>query len=238
MELSYFNKTPSFLKRALLFKKSDLRQRGNFRENFDVFVSSVLGCLALLLLSPLMILIAISLLVFNGAPVFYAQTRVGKNSKLFTVYKFRTMKINAERDTGPVLSSKGDDRLTKVGRFLKESYLDELPQLFNVIRGEMAFIGPRPERPYFTMQYLEEDEGYGERLKVRPGITGLAQVMLPYDAFFSEKLIFDSIYINARSRIFINSLIVLFTVLKIAQVPYQKFSIYRRLWRDFVEHGV
>jgi sugar transferase (PEP-CTERM system associated) len=135
------------------------------------------------------------------APVIYKQQRIGLNGRRFDIYKFRSMKIDAEKD-GAKMTTKTDDRVTKVGRVIRKYRLDELPQLFNVVRGDMCFVGPRPERPEFTSNFSEDIPYYNQRNYVKPGLTGWAQLKYPYgenskDA--AEKLKFDLYYIKHRS---------------------------------------
>jgi lipopolysaccharide/colanic/teichoic acid biosynthesis glycosyltransferase len=143
-------------------------------------------------------------LTSRGAPL-YRQQRVGKGGRLFTIYKIRTMRIDAEARTGPVWTTNSrDPRITPVGRFLRCTHLDELPQLFNVVAGEMALVGPRPERPEFAQALAEEIPGYLNRLLVLPGVTGLAQVHLPPDTNFDSvrrKLLLDLRYIAQASML-------------------------------------
>jgi lipopolysaccharide/colanic/teichoic acid biosynthesis glycosyltransferase len=174
----------------------------------------------LVILSPLFLLISGLIFLEDGASPFYYQTRVGKGNKLFSVLKFRSMKVNAESATGPTLSYIGDDRVTKIGRFLRALHLDELPQLVNVLKGDMDFIGPRPERPCFVNKYCEEIPSYAERSMVRPGITGLAQVMLPYGASAREKLDFDRFYIKYHNSIVLKVMVLFLTMLKMMQMPF------------------
>lgn len=180
----------------------------------------LLSLLMLVILSPLFLLISGLIFLEDGASPFYYQTRVGKGNKLFSVLKFRSMKVNAESATGPTLSYIGDDRVTKIGRFLRALHLDELPQLVNVLKGDMDFIGPRPERPCFVNKYCEEIPSYAERSMVRPGITGLAQVMLPYGASAREKLDFDRFYIKYHNSIVLKMMVLFLTMLKMMQMPF------------------
>jgi len=140
------------------------------------------------------------LIKFNSkGPVLFKQIRTGLENNPFLLYKFRSMHLNAEADSGPVWTALDDSRITKVGRFLRRFRLDELPQLLNVIKGDMSLVGPRPERPYFVEKLMEEFPSYVRRMKVRPGITGWAQIKLPYDEHFDdvgEKLKYDSHYIE------------------------------------------
>ncbi len=162
---------------------------------FDLVVATVASVIAL----PLVPFIAIAVKLSSPGPVLYVQKRVGLGGRPFDLYKFRTMVANAEENTGPVLAAEDDPRITKVGRFLRATRLDELPQLINVIKGDMSFVGPRPERPMFVEQLSETIPEYGYRLKVRPGITGLAQVQGKYDTDPADKLRYDLYYIRNYS---------------------------------------
>lgn len=159
--------------------------------------------LALLLLIPGLPLIGLlALLVRLGSPgpAIYRQSRVGRRGKVFAMYKLRTMRRDAERRCGPVWARADDPRVTRLGRALRKSHLDELPQLFNVLKGEMAMVGPRPERPEFAPLLVREISGYADRLQVLPGITGLAQLNLPPDAVLDDvrrKLALDIEYLHA-----------------------------------------
>jgi lipopolysaccharide/colanic/teichoic acid biosynthesis glycosyltransferase len=135
--------------------------------------------------------------------VLYHQKRVGKNGHVFTVHKFRSMRVDAEATTGPVWASKhGDPRVTRIGGFLRRSRLDEVPQLWNVLKGDMSFVGPRPERPEFVAELTEQIRFYGQRHVVRPGLTGWAQVCYTYGATTEDalqKLQYDLYYIKNLS---------------------------------------
>lgn len=154
----------------------------------------------LVLTSPLLLVIAGAVRLTSPGPVFYSQERVGKRGRAFRLHKFRTMCENAEATTGPILSpGKTDERLTPVGRVLRRTRLDELPQLWNVLRGDMSLVGPRPERPCFVRQFAEQTPLYSLRHEVRPGITGLAQIYGGYLTDARDKLRFDLIYLSHRS---------------------------------------
>jgi undecaprenyl-phosphate glucose phosphotransferase len=139
-------------------------------------VDIVISGIALVILFPLMALIAAAVRLSDGGSVFYSQTRVGLNGHRFTIIKFRTMHEDAERLLGAIWSVPNDPRCTWVGHYLRRFGLDELPQLWNILRGDMSLIGPRPERPEFTREFRQEHAGYDLRHLVRPGLTGYAQI--------------------------------------------------------------
>lgn len=145
---------------------------------------------------PVMLIAAVLMKITSPGPVLFKQKRVGKDGKLFTLYKLRTMIDHAEEHTGPVWAQENDSRVTRVGRILRRTRLDELPQLYNVLQGDMSLVGPRPERPYFVRRYKALQ---GVRLAVKPGITGLAQIRNGYDLKPEHKVKYDFLYIKKRS---------------------------------------
>lgn len=166
--------------------------------------------------SPLWILIGLLIVLEDGWPVFYFQGRVGKGGKIFKAMKFRSMIKDAEKDTGPVQAVENDPRITRIGKILRATAMDELPQLVNILKGDMSFVGPRSLRPKEREVYGNPDEtsiedvpGYKERLAVRPGLTGVAQVYLPTDALRKEKFRYDLDYIKNPSFLFDLKLIIL-----------------------------
>ncbi|MFA3784121.1 sugar transferase [Melioribacteraceae bacterium 4301-Me] len=177
----------------------------------DIFLS-----LAVLLITlPITLITAVAIKIDSKGPILYAQERMGQGGKIFKIYKFRSMIKDAEKLTGPVWSSKDDPRITKVGRFIRKFRIDEIPQMFNILKGDMSFVGPRPERPFFVEKLSKEIPYYKRRLKVRPGITGWAQVKHKYDETIDdvkEKLKYDFFYIENMS-LKMDFIIILRTVL-------------------------
>ena len=168
-----------------------------------------------LLSLPIVIVTAILIRLESRGPVFYKQERVGKNGRTFTLIKFRSMRVDAEAD-GPVWASKGDDRTTRIGRIIRKVRIDEIPQFWNILRGEMSFVGPRPERPHFVAQLAEEIPYYEQRHLIAPGLTGWAQIKYPYGASIEDarqKLQYDLFYIKNYSLLF--DAIILFETIKI-----------------------
>jgi exopolysaccharide biosynthesis polyprenyl glycosylphosphotransferase len=162
----------------------------------------VISLIILLLTIPLYILFAIAIKIDSKGPVLFKQERIGMNSKEFNIYKFRSMYLDAEKHTGPVWSTKDDPRVTRVGKILRKLRIDEIPQFFNVLKGEMSLVGPRPERKYFVEMLAQQLPYYKRRLKVRPGITGWAQVKHKYDESIEDvkvKLRYDLFYIENMS---------------------------------------
>jgi sugar transferase (PEP-CTERM system associated) len=176
---------------------------------FDVVIS--LGLLVFT--APLLLLVGCLIKLDSPGPVLYRQERVGLRGQNFTILKFRSMRTDAERDSGPQWAARGDPRVTRVGAVIRKLRIDELPQIFNVLRGDMSFVGPRPERPYFVANLAAVIPYYHERHWVRPGITGWAQINYPYGASTDDarrKLSYDLYYVKNRS-IFLDFVILLQT---------------------------
>jgi lipopolysaccharide/colanic/teichoic acid biosynthesis glycosyltransferase len=174
----------------------------------DAALAVLIGLVAL----PLLLLIAVAVALSSGLPVFYRGPRVGRRGRMFTIVKFRTLERDAEARLGPYLGDELVQRTqaeyTRVGRWLKASQLDELPQLWNVLRGDMSFVGPRPIRPRFFAQLAAELPAYWQRLVVRPGLTGFAQVRHGYETSMAEKLAHDLEWIADRSvRLYLRTLV-------------------------------
>ena len=208
LNIQQFDMDNFFYTKTFLFKRLTLSERlKRMAEHFFAFT-------LLIIFSPIYLLVAFAIKCTMGGSVLYTQTRVGKNGSLFKIIKFRTMIENAELESGPRLSCKNDPRVTRLGAFLRKSHLDEIPQLLNVISGDMSFIGPRPERPEFVEVFEKEVKHYSRRKEVRPGITGLAQICLPYDATAHEKIEYDLFYIENQSSLLFNFIISYYTALK------------------------
>jgi sugar transferase (PEP-CTERM system associated) len=171
------------------------RRRRLAKRVSDVAISA----LFLLAILPVAVAAALAIRLESRGPIFYRQERVGLNGKVFRVWKFRSMRMDAEGDGAPRWAQKADDRVTRVGRFIRKVRIDEIPQVLNVLAGEMSFIGPRPERPFFVEQLREQIPHYDLRHRVRPGITGWAQVNYPYGASVEDatrKLAYDLYYLK------------------------------------------
>jgi sugar transferase (PEP-CTERM system associated) len=200
---------PSWLIFSDDFRASRLTRQ--VKRTFDV----LLALIGLVLAAPLMLLTAAAVWLESGGPVLYRQERVGENGRIFTLAKFRSMRQDAETGT-PIWARTVDDRVTRVGRFIRITRLDELPQLWNVLRGDMSFVGPRPERPFFVAQLAAQMPFYEQRHAVKPGLTGWAQVKYRYGASLEdslEKLRYDLYYVKHMSLPF--DLTILFDTVKV-----------------------
>jgi sugar transferase (PEP-CTERM system associated) len=182
------------------------------KRSIDLVFSLVLAVLAF----PVMVLTALAIAIESGRPVLYCQERVGENGRTFTLCKFRSMRLDAEEGGTPLWATAGDSRVTRVGRIIRKTRLDELPQLWNVVRGDMSFVGPRPERPYFVSELARDIPFYQERHSVKPGLTGWAQVKYRYGSSIEdsmEKLRYDLYYIKHLSISF--DLTIVFDTVKV-----------------------
>jgi lipopolysaccharide/colanic/teichoic acid biosynthesis glycosyltransferase len=188
-----------------------------YQRALDLVLALVLFVLTL----PVMLVVALLVRLTSRGPAIYSQLRVGKDGEPFWIYKFRSMTVDAERQSGAQWSAPGDPRVTLFGRFIRATHLDELPQLINVILGQMSLVGPRPERPEFVPALSAAIPEYTDRLKVRPGVTGLAQLQLPADTDLESvrrKLAFDRWYIANRS-LWLDIRVIVCTALKVIFVP-------------------
>lgn len=205
----------------------------------------VLATIGLIGALPFMLFTAIAIKLTDPGPLIYSQIRTGKDGKEFKVHKFRTMKVDAEKTTGPMLAQEDDPRITKTGRFLRQVRLDELLQIFNVLRGHMSIVGPRPERPFFVKKFTNEIPEYAYRHNVKPGITGLAQVYGKYNTTAFDKLTYDLMYIQKMS-LWLDIVIIIRTVKVLltksategtksstGEVNLERYAIGRAVYGDF-----
>lgn len=193
-----------------VFKSNYLRptlEQRSLKRIFDFTIA----LLAIIIFAPIMLLVAVAIYLDDPGKVIYTQQRVGRDEQEFTIVKFRSMRLDAERGTGPVLAKQDDDRITRIGAFIRRTRLDELPQLFNVLLGQMSLVGPRPERMYFVEQYKIHFPEYAYRHTVKPGITGMAQVYGKYNTTAYDKLIYDLMYIQ-KCNIFTDIIILIQTI--------------------------
>jgi exopolysaccharide biosynthesis polyprenyl glycosylphosphotransferase len=184
--------------------------RAAVKRIFDLLASAAIGLLAM----PVMLATALAIRIEDGGPVFYRQERVGRDNRVFNVLKFRSMRQDAEGDGRPQWATEADPRVTRVGNWIRKLRIDELPQMLNVFKGEMSFVGPRPERAYFVTQLCEQIAYYNVRHGIKPGITGLAQVRYRYGASVEDalqKLQYDLYYVKNNS-LFLDLLILVDTV--------------------------
>ncbi|OWW20399.1 TIGR03013 family XrtA/PEP-CTERM system glycosyltransferase [Noviherbaspirillum denitrificans] len=199
---------PSWLVFGTGFDQGFLRTAG--KKAFDMVVSITVLIVAL----PLLVVTALLIFLEDRGPIFYRQERVGKDGKHFMVLKFRSMRVDAERAGTPQWAAKSDPRTTRIGRIIRLLRIDEFPQILNVLKGEMSFVGPRPERPYFVKQLCEEIPYYNVRHSIKPGITGMAQVRYHYGASVADavqKLQYDLYYVKNNS-LFLDLLILIDTL--------------------------
>jgi len=205
----------------------------------------VLAAALLVLAAPVMLLTALAVKLTSPGPVLYSQTRLGKGGRPFTLYKIRSMTHDCEKHSGARWSTPGDSRVTPLGAFLRKTHLDELPQLWNVLRGDMSLVGPRPERPEFIPALERAVPHYRDRLAVRPGVTGLAQVQLPPDTDLGSvrrKLAYDLYYIRYRG-LWLDLRLIACTAVHMAGVPYRALCLLFSMPRTeavevaYEEHG-
>lgn len=187
-------------------KKNNSDTNGNNNEKliYSIYkrTSDILASIIGLIVGiPLIAIFGLLVKMEDRGPIFYKQERLGKNLKVFYIYKIRSMRVDAEKIGGAQWAQKDDPRITKTGKFIRKTRIDEIPQLFNILKGDMSLIGPRPERPELTYKFEKEIPGFTKRLTVKPGLTGLAQVNGGYEITPNEKLKWDLIYIKNRNII-------------------------------------
>jgi lipopolysaccharide/colanic/teichoic acid biosynthesis glycosyltransferase len=212
--------TPVFDEVATTSPSRDTRM--NSYEAIKPVVDFTLALLILMVSAPVVVVAMLLVRLTSRGPAIYTQERLGRNGKVFTIYKIRTMYLDSERHCGPRWSVPGDPRITPVGRVFRWCHVDELPQLFNILRGEMSLIGPRPERPEFLNQLERAMPDYRRRLTVRPGLTGLAQVQQPPDtdvASVRRKLNYDLYYVHSMNP-WLDFRLILATCLKCLGVSF------------------
>src|SRR2546423_4667956 len=176
-------------------------QRARVNEGLRIIIHRLVALVGAVLSLPIALLTAILIKIDSRGPVLYRQERVGRNGRTFTLMKFRSMRVDAEKD-GPVWASNGDDRMTRVGKIIRKIRVDEIPQFWNILRGDMNFVGPRPERPHFVAQLAQEIDYYEQRHLIAPGLTGWAQIKYPYGASIEDakkKLEYDLYYIKNQN---------------------------------------
>lgn len=176
-------------------------------------IQTMIAFTGLILLFPIIICISLLIKLTSPGPILYKGERVGKDEKLFTIYKFRTLRLGAEEEIGDTLLTDNDNYFTKIGRFLRRTKLDEIPQLINVIKGNMNFVGPRPIRPIFLKEAKETIQGYDVRFRLKPGLTGLAQLRGDYYTTPRNKLRYETIYLQNHS-ILLDLKIIFLTLIK------------------------
>ena len=197
-----------------------VRAKGFRRDHVIMFtkrvIDLVVSAVGLLVSAPVTLITAIAIKLDSAGPVFYRQERVGQNSEVFTIYKFRSMSESAETNLGPVWAAPDDPRVTRVGRIIRKLRIDEIPQMINVLKGQMSLVGPRPERAFFVERLSEKIRYYSLRHSIKPGITGWAQICYPYgdsEEDATEKLQYDLYYMKNMSALF--DLQILFESLKV-----------------------
>jgi exopolysaccharide biosynthesis polyprenyl glycosylphosphotransferase len=218
-EITWISDTPVYMPKS---PEPDMGTKF-IKRCMDIFISLI----AIVLLSWLMLITWIAIILYDRQKAIYKQVRVTKGGKLFTLYKFRSMRMDAEDDGIPRLTTHDDDRITPIGRIIRRTRIDELPQLFNVLSGSMSLVGPRPERPEIAEQYEKIYPNFSLRTKVKAGITGFAQIHGRYSTAPDEKLLMDIMYIETFSiwqdiRLILQTLKVLFKSSSSEGIPKDK----------------
>lgn len=219
----------------LLVRNDGLRwEQRVVKRTLDILLSAA----ALVIASPFMLVTAIAIKAYDGGPVLYSQKRLTTGGRVFKVYKFRSMIVDAEKKSGATLAKKNDSRITPIGKFIRKVRIDELPQLINILKGDMSFVGPRPERPEIAQKYEKTMPEFKYRLKVKAGLTGYAQVMGKYNTTPYDKLKLDLMYIEHQSLML--DLRIFFMTVKTCFIPEAtegvKDSAPLETHRDRIEH--
>ncbi len=196
-------------------------ERDYYKRPFDLLILLAAHLFLFPIFLILWIVIPLAIWIEDRGPVFYAQLRVGKNGKIFKLFKFRSMVPNAEGITGPIWALEDDHRITKVGQFLRKRALDELPQVINLMKGDLSLVGPRPERPALLKEIRLYVPGYDYRLSVRPGLTGFAQVHGRYRTKPKHKLIYDRLYISKMNPL-LDIRLLIFSVIYTIRARWQE----------------
>ncbi|KWT82980.1 sugar transferase [Candidatus Magnetominusculus xianensis] len=199
---------------------------------FDITLSSLL----LVMAAPFFIVISIAIKVTDGGPVFYRGERMGRFKIPYTMYKFRSLVPDAERIIGAELLTSQRDIVTKVGRFLRETRLDELPQLYNILNGTMTFIGPRPERAAIYEKFCKDIKGYDKRFLVKPGLIGYSQLFTPHNTSKRLRTLVDNMYIAKRQNVLVDYILVFYTAY--LSVKYTVVKIIPIIWRKLLLHAL
>jgi lipopolysaccharide/colanic/teichoic acid biosynthesis glycosyltransferase len=218
---SEFRTDPAHLLLDGKMERTTSRGTVPWRERAKTTLDVVCALVLLMLTAPIVVLAALAVKLTSRGPIIYRQTRTGKDGKPYTIYKIRTMTHNCESQSGACWAAPGDPRITLVGRLLRRTHVDELPQLWNVVCGEMSLVGPRPERPEFVVRLEQAFPDYRKRLVLKPGLSGLAQIKLPPDTDLESvrrKLVYDLYYVNHRS-FWLDIRIILTTVCKVFGIP-------------------
>ncbi|MBF0568084.1 MAG: sugar transferase [Nitrospirae bacterium] len=207
-----------------------------FSHTFSLIFDITLSALLLVLASPFFIVISIAIKMTDGGPIFYRGERLGKNKEIYTMYKFRSLVPDAERIIGAELLTSQRDIVTKVGRFLRETRLDELPQLFNILQGNMTFIGPRPERAAIYEKFCKDIKGYDRRFIVKPGLIGYSQLFTPHNSSKRLRTLVDNMYIAKRQNVLVDYVLVFYTAF--LSVKYAVVKIVPIIWRKVVLRAI
>ncbi|MCG6550686.1 MAG: sugar transferase [Candidatus Magnetominusculus sp. LBB02] len=198
----------------------------------SVFFDVTLSALLLLLAAPFFVVISIAIKITDGGPIFYRGERLGKDKKIYMMYKFRSLVPDAERILGAELLSSQRDVITKVGRALRETRLDELPQLYNILRGDMTFIGPRPERAAIYEKFCKTIKGYDKRFEIKPGLIGYSQLFTPHSTPKRMRTLIDNMYIQKRQNILVDYVLVFYTAYLALKHALNKVILFA--WKDLI----